>query len=132
MRVVTPRWASSLRVWRVSSQATRSASASALASRGEASSRFPMGVAQTVSLPSFIRGRLLDDLVVGGLPLLELLAGEGDDRELGLGRRVDGRVLGLLGGQQGLGQRHRGAVADVLVLVPRLEDVAAPALGQPG
>src|SRR5512133_3192338 len=75
MRVVTPRWASSFRVWRVSSQATRSASASALASRGEASSRFPMGVAQTVSLPSFIRGRLLDDLVVGGLPLLELLAG---------------------------------------------------------
>src|SRR5918997_417724 len=54
MRVVTPRWASSLRVWRVSSQATRSASARALASRGEASSRFPMGVAQTISLPSFM------------------------------------------------------------------------------
>src|SRR5918998_2958312 len=87
MRVVTPRWASSLRVWRVSSQAIRSASARTLASRGEASSRFPMGVAQTVSLPSFIPGRLLDDLVVRLLPLGELLASEGDDRQLGRGRR---------------------------------------------
>src|SRR5829696_3297305 len=97
MRVVTPRWASSLRVWRVSSQATRSASASALASRGEASSRFPMGVAQTTSLPSFMQARLLDDLVVRRLPLLQLLTGEGDDRELGRDRRVDrggGRLLG--------------------------------------
>src|SRR5829696_9733457 len=103
MRVVTPRWASSLRVWRVSSQATRSASARALASRGEASSRLPIGVAQTTSLPSFISPRLLQDLVVGGLPALQLLAGQGDDRQLGRGRRVDRRVAGLVGGQQRLG-----------------------------
>src|SRR5919108_3198456 len=52
MRVLTPRWVSSLGVWRVSSQAIRSASASALASRGGASSRLPIGVPQTTSLPS--------------------------------------------------------------------------------
>src|SRR5687768_14084403 len=98
MRVLTPRWASSLRVWRVSSQATRSASARALASRGEASSRLPIGVAQTISLPSFMPGRLLDDLFVGRLPLLELGPGEGEDRQLGRGRRVDRRVRRLLRG----------------------------------
>src|SRR5918993_79063 len=108
MRVVTPRWASSLRVWRVSSQATRSASDSALASRGEASSRFPIGVAQTISLPSFIPGRLLDDLVVRRLPLLQLLTGQGEDRQLGRGRRGDRRGGRLGGGQQRRGPRQRG------------------------
>src|SRR5215217_8304874 len=97
MRVVTPRWARSLRVWRVSSQATRSASARVLASRGEASSRLPIGVPQTTSLPSSMPARLAHDLVVGGLPPLQLLAGEGDDRQLGRGRRVDRGVTGLLG-----------------------------------
>src|SRR5688572_12937349 len=47
-----PRCASSRPVCRVSSQATRSASSNAALARGERSSRLPIGVATTTSLPA--------------------------------------------------------------------------------
>ena len=93
---LTPRWASSLRVWRVSSQATRSAPGPGLA----ASARFPIGhsVRRSACLPSCPGLRLG---VSACLPL-ELGPGEGEDRQLGRGRRVDRRVGRLLRGSSGL------------------------------
>src|SRR4051812_50178101 len=49
-----PRWASRRPVWRVSSQATRSADSKAARARGDRSSRLPIGVATTRSRPAII------------------------------------------------------------------------------
>ena len=57
-RTRTPCRSSSLRVCRVSSQSTTSASASSRSTRNVTSSRFPIGVAQTASGMSALAQRL--------------------------------------------------------------------------